>query len=183
MSRAKFLRHNQCVGHSFLFTCTRIRACTHHADAARPWGSKVEVTSGRVRSAHRGKMLAWAVCLAAVLPGLCEFSCIHNRCGDNATAQSLLILHTFVTATHLDPVSNGSGGHLNMIQQPGLSVLTANLSGRGITSIAPDGLDCWASSNGDTDDPTDDGVLAPLSSRLCRRFFLISTVPSNCHAA
>jgi hypothetical protein len=93
----------------------------------------------------------WAACWAATI-SVCEFSCTNNRCGDNATVQSLLINHTFVSA---------------LTRQPGVSVLAVNLSGRGITSVAPGGLSCFSSQNDDGALPLLPLVMRELSLRNC----------------
>jgi hypothetical protein len=92
--------------------------------------------------------------LTTAVTASCEFNCnanapVQNLCGDNSSVQS--INHTFVTVTFLPSVP-WPDGRVPVIQQPGRSVLTANLSGRGITSIAPGGLGCLNSTDLYVDD-------------------------------
>jgi hypothetical protein len=92
--------------------------------------------------------------LTTAVTASCEFNCnanapVQNLCGDNSSVQ--IINHTFVTVTFLPSVP-WPDGRVPVIQQPGRSVLTANLSGRGITSIAPGGLGCLNSTDLYVDD-------------------------------
>jgi hypothetical protein len=72
--------------------------------------------------------LWWAT---TVVISACEFDCNSNLCGDNSNVT--LVNYTFYYWTH---DSSGLG-----VKQP-TTVLTIDLRGRGITSIAVGGFNC-----------------------------------------
>jgi hypothetical protein len=88
-------------------------------------------------------LLCWAAVTAAASG--CAFHCNTSWCGNNSTPP--IIQHIFVTETFLPPRAGNP-----LIEAAGRPVATVNLSGRGITSIESDGLDCYLEGNGETDD-------------------------------